>query len=99
MNRSRHREDTRTDSPPLKLMKNESGSVDNIDTQNLQTKFPLKKSTPISSSHHLSLLNQFKSHLNKNRKGHHTTSTSGENEDETNLSLPIISISVSIYFH
>ncbi len=95
-NRSRHQEDVRSGSPILTLVKTKCESADNIDKQNLQTKKP----TPIAYSHHRSLLNQVKSHINKNRKNHQTTLSSYmENDDYTHLSLPTpIFILVSYFF-
>jgi hypothetical protein len=89
MSRSRHRVDTRMESSPLTLINNERKSADNIDLRNIQTKPDIRKSTPISFSHHLSLLNQVKSHINKTKKSHPSTSLSSwENDDYTHLSLP-----------
>jgi len=90
MNRSRHRGDKRTGSPILKSVNRKHGSADNIDTQNLETKLQLKKPVPNAISHHRSLLNQVKLHINKNRKNHQTTPPSSymENDDYIHLSLP-----------
>jgi hypothetical protein len=93
MNRSRHRGDKRNASPPITLVNNKHGSADNIDTQGLQSKIHLKIPTPVSFSHHLSLLNQVKSHINKARKSHQTTSLSPDIDDYVHLSLsPVVSI-------
>ena len=91
INRSRHRIDARIESPPYKLTNKERKSADNIDLKNTQIKSQLRKSTPISFTHHLSLLNQVKSHLNKPKK------SPCENNDFTHLSLPSMnSLSVSL---
>ena len=96
INRSRNRLDTTTGSPPLRLTLPKRQSLDNIDTKPLQTKIHPKKSTPIAFSHHLSLLNQVKSHINKTRKYHPNIPSPGEFDDSKYLSLPpTISISVS----
>jgi hypothetical protein len=86
--RHKQRAETRAESPPLTLINTKCESADNIDRKNLQTKVNLKKTTPISFSHHLSLLNQFKSHINKTRKYQQTTQLSLDNDAYTPLSLP-----------
>jgi hypothetical protein len=82
MSRSRHRVDAQMESSPLTLNNKERKSADNIDLQNTQIKSPSRKSTPISFTHHLSLLNQVKLHINKPKK------STCKNDDYTHLSLP-----------
>ncbi|CAF0922999.1 unnamed protein product [Adineta steineri] len=80
---------TRTQSPPFTLVNNKHTSVDNIDLQNSHIKIHTKKSTPISFSHHLSLFNQVKSRVNKNRK-HQNAQSLSDNDDDIRSSLPVI---------
>lgn len=94
ISRSRHRNDVRNRSPPLTLINDKRSSIDSI---NIQTKLNLKKTTPIPFSHHLSLLNQVKSHINRTRKPHQTTPS--DIDLHTHLSLPTMnSFSVSLFF-
>ncbi|CAF0731605.1 unnamed protein product [Rotaria sordida] len=97
MSGSRRRTERRTDSPSLTLVNTKRISVDNIDTKDCQTKSHLENTTPVTFSHHLSLLMNVKSHFNKTRKSptKSTTSTTSscDNNDRTNLSLPpVISV-------
>ena len=83
---------------PISSIKNKRGSADNILTENLKNQYDIKKSPPTGFSHNVSLLNQFKAHIHKNRKYHPTTPSSSENDNYTHLSfVPIISVSVSYF--
>ena len=90
VSRNRHHVESRTESPTL--INNKRISADSINTSTFPTKFHSKKSTPNSFAHHLSLLNQVKSHITKTRK-HQPTRSSLDNDDYT----PDISTSVSCF--
>jgi hypothetical protein len=98
LGRHRQRAETRIEPTSLSLVNTKCGSADNIDEKNLQTKVNVKKTTPISFSHHLSLLNQVKSHIHKTRKFHQTTQLSLDNDDYTHLSLPPLVFSPVSHF-
>lgn len=98
INRNRHRVDTRTDSSASTLINTDHKSNDNLHSHQIPNKNSHRKSTTISFTHHLSLLNQVKSHITKSKKSHPTTSSSLGNDEFTRLSfLSIDSMEVSRY--
>ncbi|CAF3929983.1 unnamed protein product [Rotaria sp. Silwood2] len=95
---SRRRTARRTESSSSTLVNTKRISADNIDTKDCHTKSHLENPTPVTYSHHLSLLMNVKSHFNRTRKSPTTSASSCDNDERTNLSLPpVISISVSCF--
>ncbi|CAF3070826.1 unnamed protein product [Rotaria sp. Silwood2] len=93
---SRRRTARRTESSSSTLVNTKRISADNIDTKDCHTKSHLENPTPVTYSHHLSLLMNVKSHFNRTRKSPTTSASSCDNDERTNLSLPpVISISES----
>ncbi|CAF1446188.1 unnamed protein product [Adineta ricciae] len=89
INRQRQTVKARTNSPVYTLVNKNLTSLDDIDIGNMQTKSHTKKSTPISFTHHLSLLNQVKSRFNKSRR----LQTSLDSDDYAHSSLPSVILS------
>lgn len=103
INRSRHRVDTRHGSSPLTLINTDHKSSDSLHGNQIQNKNSRRKSTTISFTHHLSLLNQVKSHITKSKKSHPTSSSSLGNDEFTRLSflstdsIPVSRMSFYVY--
>ena len=92
LHRSRHRVDGKNDSTPsLTLINTTRKSADSLFPHHVQNKTSRKKSQNISFTHHLSLLNQVKSHMTKSKKSLPTTSTSLGDEEFTRISIVSIS--------
>lgn len=89
ISRSRSHLKARTVSPPCTPAPRKRTSVDHADVENRPAKTPSKRPTPISFTHHLSLLTQVKSRFNRNRKLHNAQGSS-DNDDYTHLSLPSV---------
>lgn len=84
---NRHRHHQTDSTPSLTLINNSRKSTDNLFPNHVQNKTTCKKSANISFTHHLSLLNQVKSHLTKSKKSHPAVSTSLGNEEFTRISI------------
>ncbi|CAF3469609.1 unnamed protein product [Rotaria sp. Silwood1] len=96
MNVSRRRTERRAESSSSTLINTQRISADNIDAKHCQIQSHVEKTTPVTYSHHLSLLMNVKSHFNKRRKSPTASASSYDNDDRTNLSLPpLISVSES----
>ena len=89
INRQRQTVKARTNSPVYTLVNKNLTSLDDIDIGNMQTKSHSKKPTPISFTHHLSLLNQVKSRFNKSRR----LQTSSDSDEYAHSSLPSVILS------
>ncbi|CAF1174131.1 unnamed protein product [Rotaria sp. Silwood1] len=96
MNVSRRRTERRAESSSSTLINTQRISADNFDAKHCQIQSHVEKTTPVTYSHHLSLLMNVKSHFNKRRKSPTASASSYDNDDRTNLSLPpLISVSES----
>jgi hypothetical protein len=101
VNRSRHRTETASEPPPPQLINTKRASLDHIDSDDSHGKARARKSprstTPVSFTSRLTLLDQVKLHMSKNRKCPATASSSSNETDEyIHLSLPpMVSLAVS----
>ena len=107
VNRNRHRTEIASEPPPPtpQLINSKRASLDHTDSDDSHGKARARKSprsaTPVSFTSRLTLLDQVKLHMNKNRKCPATTTTSSsstETDEYIHLSLPpppMVSLAVS----
>jgi hypothetical protein len=93
---NRNHIDTTGESSSVLLLRQKRQSYDNIDIQKRRTKKPSRSKTPNSFSHHLSLLNQVKSHFIGTRKYRRTVPSIWTDDDEYHSVPSITSNTVSL---
>ena len=87
--------DTAGESSSMSLLRQKHRSYDNIEIPKRRTKKPSRSKTPNSFSHHLSLLNQVKSHFLGTRKYRRTVPSVWMDDDDYHSVPSAISNTVS----
>ncbi len=93
---SRSHIDTTGESSSILLLRQKHRSFDNIDLPKRRTKKSSRSKTPNSFSHHLSLLNQVKSHFIGTRKYRRTEPSVWIDDDDYHSVPSVISNTVSV---